>query len=51
MERGLVEEMAMKTRVYKQYGYWWVRWANPNTCFDTDYNGAQRFANKVVALA
>ena len=42
--------MAMKTRVYKKYGYWWVLWANrngltSNTYFD--YHEAQHFANTV----
>ena len=39
-----------KPKVYKKHGYWWVQWASPNgfisnTYFDTDYNGAQWFAN------
>lgn len=46
-----------KPFVYKRYGYWWVAWKKrphvwwTNTCFDTAYNEAQRFANKVSALA
>ena len=45
-----------KPFVYKRYGYWWVLWSNTpytqlDTCFDTAYNEAQRFANKVSALA
>ena len=40
--------MAMKTRVYKKYGYWWVLWANRNGFTpNTNYHEAQQFTNTV----